>query len=214
MVKKHGMHFAGSSKVKISEFFSMRSLKFYGDRYPVYYSYSSSIYHEILDQSLINDLEDFIFHHFEFTILCCSCKQGIGILLIDVFVFFLCVETWGKTCMRIFVLIAFIWDHQVMTTSECWSVIWMAVDQILHTKSCKFIHQIKRHQECSLRLIPVKPFVCCVPHVMSKATNSFAKLSLDESKCVRNIVTVFVESRGWEVIFGGSEKKFNFFWIF
>lgn len=93
MVKKHGMHFAGSSKVKISEFFSMRSLKFYGDRYPVYYSYSSSIYHEILDQSLINDLEDFIFHHFEFTILCCSCKQGIGILLIDVFVFFLCVET-------------------------------------------------------------------------------------------------------------------------
>ncbi len=145
-------------------------------------------------------------HHLEYFVLdhskkCCSAEKSVTLLII--LVFRPTIVRKRKIGITVGVLVAFICDIKVMTSSHRWPPIKPIINcfMFLSLNECHFFPQLKLQQERTARRISDEfTFFISLPFVWGKCGDGPVEFSADNDDSVCDIVTVLVECSSLKIM--------------
>jgi hypothetical protein len=109
----------------------------------------------------------------------------------------------GKIGIAVFVLVTFVCNVKVMSTTECWAEFKIIKNCILlfSLNNCHFFFEIKLQQKRTARRIN-DGFIIFVssPFQRSKCGDGFVEFSADNGDCIGDIVAVFVKCSSLKIV--------------
>ena len=118
----------------------------------------------------------------------------------------------GEISITFVISIAFIRDKKVMTTSKCWTIIWMAVNCVLRWCECHFLLEVHLQQERFQRVVRSPIIISSfIPFERGVACDGSAEFSADEGESVLTVVACLLERCCTENVLWGPIKQLEGF---
>jgi hypothetical protein len=153
----------------------------------------------------LDDLVHFVLSHSEI-ILVGSPAEGSVTLLIVLSVFAAVVVRKGKVCITARVLVAAVFDTNVVPSPECWTIIWIITNciSLISLDECHFLPEIELQQEGVAGRVS-NFFTDRCPFERSVGGNGLAELSANDGKSIRNVVAELMEFGSLKAVLRGTK---------